>query len=89
MVTEEGFSLGHVTWMLDSMTGTPFNMECVIVGEDNVAKELVLLCLVPDNSAPGQYKRVGLCQWNGLTWQVAKHVGKEVEELTLKTFIIE
>lgn len=88
IVSKDGLALGHVTWVLDRVIALPIDVNCVIVGEDEMAKELVCLCLVPDSITPGQHRRIGLCQWNGLTWQVAKYAGRDVDDLEQKTFRI-
>ncbi|KAH7082470.1 hypothetical protein FB567DRAFT_500481 [Paraphoma chrysanthemicola] len=68
-------------WLLDRITELPLEIHCIIVAEDTAAKMLVCLCLVLDDS-PDRWRRVGLCHWDGLIWQVAKFVGKEPEEMT-------
>jgi hypothetical protein len=72
-------------WMLDGETEIPLNLECVIIAEDSVAKMLVLICLVQDEQDNGTWKRVGLCHWDGLAWQVPKYIGMDTEE---NTFVI-
>ncbi|KAH7398502.1 heterokaryon incompatibility protein-domain-containing protein [Pyrenochaeta sp. MPI-SDFR-AT-0127] len=67
-------------WLLDRPLKLPVNIQCVVMAEDNVAKMLVCLCLVPDEDMEGQWKRIGLCHWDGLAWQVPKFVGMELEE---------
>lgn len=67
-------------WLLDRTLKLPLDIQCVIMAEDNVAKMLVCLCLVPDEDTDGQWKRIGLCHWDGLAWQVPKFVGMELEE---------
>ncbi|KAF2129390.1 HET-domain-containing protein [Dothidotthia symphoricarpi CBS 119687] len=66
-------------WLLDRVVETPSNVRCVVVAEDDVDKLLVCLCLVPDENHHGQWKRVGICHWDGLVWQVAKFAGAEPE----------
>lgn len=88
VTSEAGLGLGHVTWLFDREIASSIKLDCVIVGEDDVSKELVCLCLVPDKMNPTFYNPVSLCQRDGLTWQVTNWVGKEVEDLEEKTFII-
>ena len=52
--------MGHARWMLDRDITLPAQIECVVVAQDEMEKEFVCLCLVPDKS--NHYKRVGLCQ---------------------------
>ncbi|KAH7070765.1 heterokaryon incompatibility protein-domain-containing protein [Paraphoma chrysanthemicola] len=68
-------------WLLDLTTELPLELHCIIVAEDTAAKMLVCMCLVPDN-LPSRWRRIGICHWDGLKWQVAKYVGKEPEEMT-------
>ena len=74
------WNLNAANWLLDRCVEMPVEVHCVIVGEDVVAKMLVCLCLVPHEHT-GQWQRVGLCHWDGLTWQVANFAGKELEEM--------
>jgi hypothetical protein len=67
-------------WLLDGAIELPIDLQCIIVAEDAVAKMLICLCLVPDKQHTDKLRRVGLCHWEGLAWQVAKFVGKEPEE---------
>jgi hypothetical protein len=77
--------LGHARWMLDRIVTLPVQVECLIVAQDEMAKDFVCLCLVPDTSSPTQRRRIGLCQWDGFAWQVAKVLG---EKLNKKKFSI-
>ncbi|KAH6613883.1 hypothetical protein C7974DRAFT_66245 [Boeremia exigua] len=72
-------NLAPARWMLDRDLVLPRDVECVIVAEDEVSKMTVGMCLVPDDIQPGYWRRVGLCLWDGLTWQIARHVGRELE----------
>ncbi|KAF1838122.1 ankyrin [Decorospora gaudefroyi] len=72
-------------WMLDRAFDLPLDLECVIVAEDTVAKMLVCLCFVQHEERPGMWRRVGLCHWDGLAWQVRKCVGADPLE---KEFVV-
>jgi hypothetical protein len=64
-------------WLLDHPVKLPLNLHCLIIAEDNVAKALVCVCLVPDEAQGDKWKRIGLCHWDGLKWQVAKFAGMQ------------
>ena len=65
--------------MLDRPVELPLDLHCLIVAEDTVAKLLVCLCLVPDEEQGDRWKRIGLCHWEGVAWQVPSFVGKKLE----------
>ncbi len=69
-------------WLLDYQLKLPLAIHCVIIAEDAVAKVLICLCLVPDEFMESQWKRVGLCHWDGLAWQVSKYIGRDAETRT-------
>jgi hypothetical protein len=69
-------------WLFDCPVELPLDVHCLIIAEDNVAKALVCLCLVPDEEQSDMWKRIGLCHWDGLEWQVAKFAGREPWEMT-------
>jgi hypothetical protein len=69
-------------WMLDVPQELPLDIHCLIVAEDTVAKMLVCLCIVPDEAHDGKWRRIGLCHWDGLAWQVPSFVGTEPETRT-------
>jgi hypothetical protein len=71
--------LAPARWMLDSELDLPLEMQCVIIAEDEVAKITVGMCLLADGSQPDIWKRVGVFLWDGLTWQIAKHIGQELQ----------
>lgn len=71
--------LAPARWMLDGELELPCDLQCVIIAEDEVAKMTVGMCLAADDSQPDIWKRVGVFLWEGLTWQIAKHVGQELE----------
>jgi hypothetical protein len=66
-------------WMLDAPQELPLDIHCLIVAEDAVAKMLVCLCIVPDEAHDGKWRRIGLCHWDGLAWQIPSFVGTEPE----------
>jgi hypothetical protein len=68
--------------MLDRATDLPLDVHCLIVAEDVVAKLLVCLCVVPDSKEIGKWKRIGLCHWDGLEWQVPSFTGTTPESRT-------
>jgi hypothetical protein len=70
-------------WMLDAAQELPLDIHCLIVAEDTVAKMLVCLCIVPDKEQIGMWRRIGLCHWDGLAWQIPSFVGAEPEIRTL------
>lgn len=72
-------------WMLDRPLQFPVEIHCVIMAEDTVAKMLVCLCLVQDEGQVDKWKRIGLCHWDGLAWQVRKYVGHEPKD---RVFIV-
>jgi hypothetical protein len=69
-------------WLLDHSVELPLDVHCVVVAEDSVAKVLVCSCLIPDEKDGNKWKRIGLCHWDGLAWQVAKYVGRKPREMT-------
>jgi hypothetical protein len=71
--------------MLDVPQELPLDIHCLIVAEDTVAKMLVCLCIVPDEENDGKWRRIGLCHWDGLAWQVPSFVGTEPE---IRTFTL-
>ncbi|KAJ8118081.1 hypothetical protein OPT61_g853 [Boeremia exigua] len=73
-------NLAPARWMLDRDIELPKDIHCAVIAEDEVAKMTVGICLVPDDTQPDHWNRIGLCLWDGLTWQIAKHVGLELEE---------
>lgn len=72
-------NLAPAHWMLDRKLDLPRDLQCVIIAEDEVAKMTVGICLAAYDSQPEISKRVGVFLWDGLTWQVAKHVGKRLQ----------
>jgi hypothetical protein len=69
-------------WMLDRATDVPLDVHCLIVAEDVVAKLLVCLCITPDSEQSDKWKRIGLCHWDGLEWQVPSFTGTTPESRT-------
>jgi hypothetical protein len=69
-------------WMLDGSVQLPLDIHCLIVAEDQIAKLLVCLCVVPDKEQKDKWRRIGLCHWDGLDWQVQSFVGTEPETRT-------
>ena len=72
-------NLAPARWMLDRETELPLELQCVIIAEDEVAKMTVGMCLAVDDFQPETWKRVGVFLWEGLTWQIAKYAGKELQ----------
>lgn len=72
-------NLAPARWMLDRETELPLKLQCVIIAEDEVAKMTVGMCLAVDDSQPETWKRVGVFLWEGMTWQIAKYAGKELQ----------
>lgn len=66
-------------WMLDHTIQLPVDLQCLIVAEDAVAKMAVCLCIVPDEEQHGKWKRIGLCHWDGLAWQIPSFTGTTPE----------
>lgn len=66
-------------WMLDRPVDVPVDIQCLIVAEDAVAKSLVCLCIVPDAKRQGMWRRIGLCHWDGLAWQIPSFIGTTPE----------
>jgi hypothetical protein len=64
-------------WMLDRPVQLPLEVQCLIIAEDTIAKLLVCICVVPDEEQGDRWRRIGLCHWDGLAWQVPSYVGKE------------
>lgn len=62
--------------MLDRELGVPFDVHCLIVAEDTVAKMLFCICVVEEGD---KWKRIGLCHWEGLEWQIPGFIGKGTE----------
>lgn len=73
-------NLAPARWMLDRTLVLPRDVQCVIIAEDEVAKMTVGMCLIPDEAESEQWKRIGLCLWDGLSWQISKYAGKELED---------
>jgi hypothetical protein len=69
-------------WMLDKPVQPPLDIHCLIIAEDTVAKLLVCLCIVPDENQGDKWRRIGLCHWDGLEWQVPSFVGAEPKTRT-------
>jgi hypothetical protein len=69
-------------WLLDAPVQLPLDIHCLIIAEDQVAKLLVCLCIVPDEEQKDKWRRIGLCHWDGLEWQVQSFVGTEPETRT-------
>jgi hypothetical protein len=69
-------------WLLDRPMDLPMDLHCIIVAEDPVAKLLVCLCVVPDDEHGKKWKRIGLCHWDGLAWQVPAFIGTSPETQT-------
>lgn len=74
------WKLNAGNWMLDTQVVLPLDVHCIIVARDVVAKMLVCLCLIPTERA-GEWRRVGLCHWDGLGWQVERFAGRKPEEM--------
>lgn len=72
-------------WMLDRQTDLPLDVQCIIVAQDTDAKLLVCLCVVEVDRQEGLWKRVGLCHWEGLAWQIPTYakVRLELRKFTL------
>jgi hypothetical protein len=68
-------------WLLDRAINFPLEIYCLIVAEDTAKKMLICLCLIPDEQQSNKWRRVGLCHWEGLMWQVGKFVGMEPKEM--------
>ena len=71
--------------MLDRPLSLPLDMECIIIAEETREKMLVCLCVIPEVEETGKWRRVGLCHWDGLAWQVGKYIREEPEK---KDFVI-
>lgn len=72
-------------WMLDDKIDLPLEVQCVVIAEDEVAKLLVCLCLVPVDDTDKEWKRVGVCHWEGLRHQISGYSG---EEPVKRTFMV-
>jgi hypothetical protein len=70
-------NLNNGKWLLDREQKLPLDVLCVVLAEDDVAKVLVCMCLVPSEDDPDEWKRVGICHWDGLIHQIAGFTGKE------------
>lgn len=70
-------------WMFDVPVEAPLDVHCLIVAEDQLAKMIVCLCIVPVDDAGDKWKRIGLCHWDGLAWQVPSYFGTTPETRTL------
>lgn len=68
-------------WLLDRAIDLPLELHCVIVAEDTAKKMLICMCLVPDELQSDSWRRVGLCHWEGLLWQVGRWVGTGPKEM--------
>lgn len=66
-------------WRFDRSIEVPVDIQCLIVAEDAVAKSVVLLCIIPDTERDGLWKRIGLCHWDGLAWQIPSFIGTTPE----------
>lgn len=62
--------INTANWMLDHTIETPLDIWCMVVAEDEIAKLLVCLCLLPLQENKQQWKRIGVCHWDGLMHQV-------------------
>ncbi|KAH7401142.1 heterokaryon incompatibility protein-domain-containing protein [Phaeosphaeria sp. MPI-PUGE-AT-0046c] len=69
-------------WMLDRPVEVPLDIQCLIVAEDAATKSLVCLCIVPDAERAGMWRRVGLCHWDGLSWQISTFISATPETRT-------
>lgn len=72
-------NLAPANWILDSRIEMPALIQCLILGEDEAAKVTVCLCLVPAEPQSDIWKRVGLCHWNGLSWQISSSPNIKIE----------
>jgi hypothetical protein len=72
-------NLAPASWMLDRELELPLELQCVIIAEDEAAKMTVGMCLVAHDSQPDTWKRAGVFLWEGLTWQIARYAGKELQ----------
>jgi hypothetical protein len=72
-------NLAPTHWTLDRELDIPLELQCVIIAEDEVAKRTVGMCLAVDGSQPDTWKRVGVFLWEGLTWQITRYVGQELQ----------
>lgn len=69
-------------WLLDDAATFPIDIHCLIIAEGTAKKMLICLCLVQDEREPDKWRRMGLCHWDGLLWQVSKYAGRQpVEEV--------
>jgi hypothetical protein len=64
-------------WMLDVEFSLPLQILCMVLAEDVISKMLVCLFLVPSDQPDGSYRRIGLCHWEGLVYQVRQYTGQE------------
>ena len=69
-------------WMLDRPLQLPVDLQCWIMAEDAVAKMVAYLCIVPDGEQEDKWKRIGLCYWDGLAWQIPSFTGIAPETRT-------
>lgn len=69
-------------WMFDRPVEVPLDVHCLIVAEDNVAKILVCLVILPEGVGGDTWRRIGLCHWDGLAWQIPSFVGVTPETRT-------
>lgn len=76
------WKLNTGNWLLDGQAQVPLDLHCIVVAEDSVAKMLVCLCVVLVDGSD-EWRRIGLCHWDGLTWQISKYTGQAPEERVL------
>ncbi|KAH4114971.1 hypothetical protein HBH47_190160 [Parastagonospora nodorum] len=69
-------------WMFDKVVELPLDVHCLVVAEDNTAKMLVCLVIVPEGEGGDTWKRVGLCHWDGLAWQIPSFIEATPETRT-------
>jgi hypothetical protein len=81
--TKLGLNTGR--WMLDRQAQLPLDVQCIIVAEDTAAKMLVCICAIEVDEGEGLWKRVGLCHWDGIAWQISSFVrsSPEIRKFTL------
>jgi hypothetical protein len=73
-------------WMLDFDLKTPQDVWCMVMAEDEVAKLMVCLCVLPDDaddSGDGPWKRIGICHWEGLLHEVVAGNGAIEKRITI------
>lgn len=83
---QKKFRLNTGRWWLEKPVDLPLDITCIIMAKDEVAKALVCLCLVSsvvENERTMVYKRIGLCHWEGLEYQVVNYVPSGIEERTV------